>query len=439
MSAKRPLEDGADDQVEKKLKEAEPEAEAAAEAAPVATESEAGATTVEATETASETPASETPVVAPEAAASETAAAETGAVEAVAAVGPAAPPDTTAAIDYQAAAAAAMVSAAPVPAPEPEVEQPVPEGYYAGTVRWFLNQKGYGFLIKDGFQIGQDDVFVHQSGLVNAPGTKGLMEGERVWFRASNESGKLRASDVTGPNFKTVKGQDDGSGMSYMMQAYGGGADTSGVQQSFVYPEHTVGDLPPGRHRGTCVSFLKDKGYGFIKPADGGPDVFFYNGDLKTQNSFRSLAEGENVEFQYDEFSQKVNAKRKALLITGPGGANCVGVPKPVEGQAAMNPMMMQQMMMQQQQQQQQSAAQPAQAATGAGGAAAGGAGSAEQQWAEYQQQLAMYNQQQAAYQQQAGSQQAGADPNAQQQYTPEQLAQWQQYYQQQAAQQTPQ
>jgi len=46
-----------------------------------------------------------------------------------------------------------------------------------GIVRWFNNQKGYGF-IKDE---NDNDIFVHFSGL-NMEGFKTLSEGEQVEF-----------------------------------------------------------------------------------------------------------------------------------------------------------------------------------------------------------------------------------------------------------------
>jgi len=48
---------------------------------------------------------------------------------------------------------------------------------YAGTVRWFNNAKGYGFLGRD----GGNDVFVHYSSIQNG-GYKSLKEGEPVEF-----------------------------------------------------------------------------------------------------------------------------------------------------------------------------------------------------------------------------------------------------------------
>ena len=46
-----------------------------------------------------------------------------------------------------------------------------------GTVKWFSNQKGYGFIEQE----DGPDVFVHHS-KINASGFKSLDEGDRVTF-----------------------------------------------------------------------------------------------------------------------------------------------------------------------------------------------------------------------------------------------------------------
>ena len=49
---------------------------------------------------------------------------------------------------------------------------------YHGTVKWFNETKGFGFISNDE---GGDDVFVHFSAIV-AEGYKKLLEGQKVTF-----------------------------------------------------------------------------------------------------------------------------------------------------------------------------------------------------------------------------------------------------------------
>ena len=61
-----------------------------------------------------------------------------------------------------------------------------------GTVKWFNNQKGYGFISdQDG-----NDVFVHYSGL-NMEGFKTLEEGAKVEFDVTDGQKGSQAVNVT--------------------------------------------------------------------------------------------------------------------------------------------------------------------------------------------------------------------------------------------------
>lgn len=61
---------------------------------------------------------------------------------------------------------------------------------------------------------------------------------------------------------------------------------------------------------GTVVRVVMDRGFGFIKPDDGGSDIFFHHSSLEQQGGFDALQEGQTVEFETgrDERSDRPRA-----------------------------------------------------------------------------------------------------------------------------------
>jgi len=65
------------------------------------------------------------------------------------------------------------------------------ESRVVGTVKWFSDGKGYGFITRDEGK----DVFVHFSG-IRAGGPRSLSEGDKVEFSIETDQRGPRATDL---------------------------------------------------------------------------------------------------------------------------------------------------------------------------------------------------------------------------------------------------
>ena len=145
--------------------------------------------------------------------------------------------------------------AGPSPAPAGIVMQ--------GTVSWFSDEKGFGFLVPD-------DLFVHGSA---ADGGR-LEDGQRVVFEV--------VQGERGPQAEHVR-------------VLGGGAPRPAPAAPAARGREPSRG---GRTAGTVAWFNPDKGFGFLTRDTGGADVFVH---VRALGDAGPLEEGERVEFGVTE------------------------------------------------------------------------------------------------------------------------------------------
>ena len=64
---------------------------------------------------------------------------------------------------------------------------------------------------------------------------------------------------------------------------------------------------------GTVKKFLDGKGFGFITPDEGEDDVFFHQTEI-IMEGFRTLEEGQRVEFEVEDGPKGLSAKQVKLI-----------------------------------------------------------------------------------------------------------------------------
>jgi CspA family cold shock protein len=165
----------------------------------------------------------------------------------------------------------------------------------SGTVKFFNEAKGFGFISPVD---GGGDIFVHISA-VERSGLDGLNEGDEVTYEVEQDrrSGKFAAIDLR----VTAAGPPSDRARRPAFGGRGGGFDRGGGGGRDQAPRRSGSDghdrTPAGSGSGVVKWFNPTKGFGFIQPEEGGPDVFVHVSAVE-KAGMRSLNEGQRVSYE---------------------------------------------------------------------------------------------------------------------------------------------
>ena len=205
-----------------------------------------------------------------------------------------------------------------------------------GKVKWFNTAKGFGFIQPDD---GGQDIFVHISAVERA-GLSQLDEGQTVNYdlEQDSRSGKTAAGnlEVTGSAPPSARGPrpprpggfgGERGGFGGDRGGFGGGArggfggdrDRGG---GFGGGAGGAGGAPRGAGAvmgsgtGKVKWFNATKGFGFILPDEGGPDIFVHVSAVE-RAGLNSLDEGQSVAYDLEQDRRTGKTSAGNLRVVG--------------------------------------------------------------------------------------------------------------------------
>jgi CspA family cold shock protein len=156
-----------------------------------------------------------------------------------------------------------------------------------GTVAWYDEDKAFGFITPDA---GGEDVFVHVRAL--AEGLTWLTEGDRVAYEVVRGDKGPQARDVHLVHSAAPEDAPAPPASSPSGQAKAAGA-------------------PARAGEGVVARYDADRGFGFITPDAGGPDLFVH---LSVVSGSEPLQKGDRVRFKVRQSDRGPQADRVERL-----------------------------------------------------------------------------------------------------------------------------
>lgn len=165
-----------------------------------------------------------------------------------------------------------------------DTPDPVLDDGADGTVTWYDEDKGFGFVTPDD---GEEDVFVHARALPG--GLTGLSEGDRVTYDVVHVE--------KGPQARNL----------LRVRAAGQPAGPPPGRA----PRSRSDDAPTRGGEGVVARYDAERGFGFITPDGGGADLFVH---VSVLGGAEPLAEGERVRFKVRQSDRGPQADRVERL-----------------------------------------------------------------------------------------------------------------------------